>query len=118
MSVLLVVNLDLARLAAFAHAFGALPDHVTPDELVQSLRLANLSAWSDRYPNRHPGGATPSIDLDAALEALDRGPDPMAVLRTARELLYNCDLAHDPELTSILSRIIDRAAAERLRRLS
>ena len=42
----------------------------------------------------------------------------MAVLRTARELLYNCDLAHDPELTSTLSRIIDRAAAERLRRLS
>jgi hypothetical protein len=116
MSVLLISPIDVARLAVFAAGSDALPPGLSANDLAKALHAANLSAWRDRYPDREAEiGGLPD-DLISAVTLLIPDPDPMKIIRTARDLMSNIAFAPGDPLIAVLNSVMERAAALRQER--
>ena len=110
MSIVLLSPIALARLAVFARRCDALPHGQSAEDFAQALHQANLDAWRACYPNRiqdlEDVPANP-VEADALpVPALD----PMALIRTARDLLYNVGLGSGDPLTAALNKVLQEAA--------
>ncbi|WAC61335.1 hypothetical protein [Brevundimonas sp. SL130] len=100
----------LARLAVFARGCEALPPGLSAEEFAQALYQANLEAWLACYPNRISELDGPSVDPGEAVALPVPAFDPMALIRTARDLLYNTGLGADDPLTTALNKTMQSAA--------
>lgn len=114
MSVLLIGDRDLVRLARFAADCLPLPPGLTAETLAARFRAANLDAWRDRYPD----APDPGLDLmPAAPEETTQATtdhDMLALLRTARDLRTNAVFEPGDFLSAVLSRVAEAAGKRRL----
>jgi hypothetical protein len=110
MSVVLLPPTALARLAVFARGCDALPPGLSAEDFARALHQANLEAWLACYPHRTPELEGLSVDPVETAALPVPGLDPMALIRTARDLLYNAELGASDPLTTALNKIMQNAA--------
>lgn len=114
MSVSLISDGDLERLARFAAAHMPLPRGLCADTLAARFRAANLQAWRDRYPNAADPALAATPSASAPHEAPGSSREMLEILRTTRDLRYNAAIAPRTLLSAILIRAARRAGQLRL----
>lgn len=110
MSVVLLPLIAMARLAVFARRCDALPPGLSAEDFAQTLHQANLDAWRACYPHRVQELEDVPADAVEAVALLVPALDPMELIRTARDLLYNAGLGGGDPLTAALNKIMQSAA--------
>lgn len=112
MSVMLISDLELSRLAVFARKQGFLPPSVSASDFARRLRDANLSRWQANYPDKDPNAAPLDTALIETACLMEGEAAPVGILRTVRSLHYNANLFRGSFLMAVLSRCLDRAGAQ------
>lgn len=113
MSVLLIGDGDLVRLARFAAHHAPLPAGLDAAELATRFRAANLEAWRSCYPDAPDPGLPPTPSAaDNSCDATS-SRDMLNLLRTTRDLRYNAEIEPGGLLGGVLLRVA--AAAEKAR---
>jgi hypothetical protein len=114
MSVFLISDGDLVRLARFAAAHMPLPSGLCADTLAARFRAANIQAWRDQYPDAANPALAATPTACAPKDAPGSSREMLEILRTTRDLRYNAAIEPRTLLSGILIRAARRAGQLRM----